>query len=120
MTAPTLEPAGAMFMCGGSGCDVVQRYLRCPVCGWTCLAPEAPEVDDSGQLALDVFEPPTHTEMDCRRYQREHPKVTRKHFRSRRARQAHEAYARIHDKHKPVLMVRRHGELTCPTCGFQP
>lgn len=116
MTTLPLEPAGAMFLCGQGGCDSV-RYLRCPICRWTCVDPVT-YIDEHGQLPITFVEE-THTEFDCRRIQREHPQKT---FVARTAKQqrAHNAYERIHSKHAPARMTRKHGVLTCPTCGFQP
>lgn len=114
----TLKPAGGMFICGDGGCDTT-HYLRCTECGWTCVAPPPPDDGEDGQLTLDLHEQPVHTDMDCRRYQRENPKRTPA-SRTRAQQRAHNAYRRIHERHAPARMVRRHGMLTCPTCGFRP
>lgn len=111
----TLVPAGAMFLCGTGGCDTV-RYLRCTACGWTCVDPIT-YIGEDGQLPLDIE--PEHTELDCRRNQREHPKPTPAVRNSAQLR-AHTAFKRIHERHAPARLVRRHGVLTCPRCGFQP
>lgn len=117
MNAQSLKPAGAMFICGDSGCDSI-RYLRCPDCGWTCIDPES-LVEDDGQLSLDQAASPEHTRIDCLRIQREHPRRTPA-ARTAKQQRAHNAYQRIHERHAPARMVRRHGALTCPRCGFQP